>query len=205
MRGFLRGSALAAVLGGASAAGAVDLNGKWRFESSSVPPFIIIIQITQSGSALSIPYGVPFTGTVGATDPDGFTPYSVSWTDGMGSFAGLDGRVMPSGNLLDGRGGAFFPAGAAIPPRDAMRLAQVALHGSDSESEGGAGEVLRLPVGGTQAKEVEEADPQPRGGGSLRAWRRRGKASEVCPAISCRAIEPSRRRQAPEREPYASG
>jgi cysteine-rich repeat protein len=87
--------------------GAVDLNGRWRFETGGFPP-ATIVTITQTGSSLSIPWVVPYTGTIGSTGADGFTSYSVSWTDGT-ILAGFGGRITPSGNLLDGRGAAVVP------------------------------------------------------------------------------------------------
>jgi cysteine-rich repeat protein len=105
VRKLVRVFLLAVVLSiGPAIAVAVDLNGKWRFESS--PSMIVVI--TQSGSDLTIPYGFPFTGTIGTPDVNGFTSYQVSWTDGTNQ-AGFGGRVMPSGNLLDGRGAGYFP------------------------------------------------------------------------------------------------
>lgn len=85
----------------------VDLNGRWLFQTGGFPPDTIVT-ITQTGSALSIPWVLPFTGTVGAADPSGFTDYSVSWTDGFNQ-AGFGGRVTPSGNMLDGRAAAAPP------------------------------------------------------------------------------------------------
>jgi cysteine-rich repeat protein len=84
---------------------AVDLNGRWHFNGVGSGT---IVTVSQTGSALSIPVVAPFTGSVGATDANGFTGYSVSWTDGMNQ-AGFGGRIMPSGNLLDGRAAFFFP------------------------------------------------------------------------------------------------
>jgi cysteine-rich repeat protein len=108
MRGRLRVWSLTVVLIIAPAAvAAVDLNGKWFIESPGSPSGTIV-PVTQTGSALSIPWIVPFTGMIGATDANGFTGYSVSWTDGTNQ-AGFGGRVMPSGNLFDGQGGFWFP------------------------------------------------------------------------------------------------
>lgn len=99
--------ALASVLiAAASVAGAVDLTGKWFIES--VVPGGQIIQITQTGSSISIPYFALFTGTVGTTDPSGFTPYDTSFSSG-GSFGQLFGRITPSGNLFDGLIGVVAP------------------------------------------------------------------------------------------------
>lgn len=78
---------------------AVDLNGRWKVAGGP------IVTITQTGSSISIP---PYTGTVGSPDANGFTSYSMSWTNGTDQ-AGLGGRVMPSGNLMDGRSVAWFP------------------------------------------------------------------------------------------------
>jgi cysteine-rich repeat protein len=100
---------LASLLTLPAASAAVDLNGRWRFEIG----ITMIVPITQTGSVLSIPLQLPFTGTVGPADVNGFSNYQVSWTDGVNQ-AGFGGRVMPSGNLLDGRGGSFFPPGPPL-------------------------------------------------------------------------------------------
>src|SRR4029453_18890471 len=82
-------------------AGAVDLNGKWRFTSSSTAT---IVELTQSGSTLSFTYGVfPFTGSVTSVG-GAFTTYNVG-SHVSNPQAGILGRVMPSGNLPDGRRG----------------------------------------------------------------------------------------------------
>ncbi len=94
---------LASALSGA--AHGVDLTGRWRFESDGSSA---IVTVTQTGSSLSIPWAVPLTGTVGATDANGVTPYSVSYSDGFVQ-AEIAGRILPSGNLFDGRTGVAAP------------------------------------------------------------------------------------------------
>ena len=80
-----------------AAAGALDLTGKWRFESGS---YVELVQVTQSGSALSFSLaGYAFSGSLGS--PGTFTSYEVDATSP--NRANVFGRVMPSGNLLDGR------------------------------------------------------------------------------------------------------
>ena len=100
-----RAQAVLVVLLASSGAGAVDLTGKWRFETigSSV---VEITQVTQTGSALSFSlYGWSFSGSV--TPVGSFTNYSVNATSPTP--ASITGRAMPSGDLLDGRIGALFP------------------------------------------------------------------------------------------------
>lgn len=106
MSRFVTKTLITALMALPAAASAVDLNGRWHF--SGIGFSSSIVTVTQTGSALSIPVIATFTGTVGATDANGFTSYSVSWTDGT-NHAGFGGRVMPSGNFLDGRVVAFFP------------------------------------------------------------------------------------------------
>lgn len=100
---------LALVLGGLSgAAHGVDLTGRWRFEvfgNSSIST------ITQTGSTLSMQLAAPLTGTVGVTDANGVTPYSASFSNGVFQVQ-VSGRIMPSGNMLDGRLGIQV----AFPP-----------------------------------------------------------------------------------------
>src|SRR5437879_1769888 len=93
-----------------SAAAAVDLTGKWRFESTDGGPSQLV-QITQTGNALSFTYyGFAFSGTVTSGAP--FSTYSATATSPY--TAGIGGRVTPSGNLLDGRLGAEIPPGPPI-------------------------------------------------------------------------------------------
>ncbi len=87
-------------------AAALDLTGKWRFETNSSPPYVERVQVTQTGNTLSFTYGGhAFSGSV---SPAGsFTNYTVSAS--TPTQAGMGGRVMPSGNLLDGRLVVAFP------------------------------------------------------------------------------------------------
>lgn len=103
MRSIATATLLASLLALPGPPAAVNLNGRWHFNGVGSGT---ITTVTQTGSALSIPLVAPFSGSVGATDANGFTGYSVSWTDGTNQ-AGFGGRIMPSGNLLDGRA-AFF-------------------------------------------------------------------------------------------------
>ena len=82
---------------------ALDLTGKWRFTSQGPTQ---IVQVTQSGNALSFTYGFPFTGTVTPGSP--FATFTVI-ANIPPAMAGIFGRITPSENLLQGRAGAFFP------------------------------------------------------------------------------------------------
>ena len=97
--------AILAVLLLACEARALDLTGKWRFEFDGIA-IVQTVQITQSGSTISFALaGLPFSGSV---SPAGsFTSYSATAMSPLP--AGIAGRVMPSGNLLDGRIAASFP------------------------------------------------------------------------------------------------
>lgn len=86
-------------------AGAVDLTGNWRFETTG-SSVVQITQVTQTGTAVSFSlYGWAFSGSV--TPVGAFTNYSVSATSPTP--ARIDGRIMPSGDLLDGRAGIVMP------------------------------------------------------------------------------------------------
>jgi cysteine-rich repeat protein len=82
---------------------ALDLNGKWRFTSQGPTQ---IVQVTQSGNALSFTYGFPFTGTVTPGSP--FATFTVM-ADVSPNVAGIFGRITPSENVLHGRAAGFFP------------------------------------------------------------------------------------------------
>lgn len=112
---------------------AVDLNGRWHF--GGIGSGGSIVNVTQTGSALTIPVIVPFSGTVGATDADGFTGYSVSWTDGA-NHAGFGGRIMPSGNLMDGRAAYFIPPN---PPEAGGQVVAIRCTCFDNNSVNGDG------------------------------------------------------------------
>ena len=100
-----------------TAAPALDLTGKWRFETDG---YVERVQVTHSGSALSFTFaGYAFSGSVGA--PGTFTTYDVDATSP--TRANISGRVMPSGNLLDGRavaavsGSPPYAVGAIVATR----------------------------------------------------------------------------------------
>ena len=102
----LSSTLIAAVLvpGGVNA---IDLTGKWRFGSPGVS-VVQLSQVTQSGSTLSFSLGdFAFSGTVSTGGP--FATFEVTASDPP-AMAGIDGRIMPSGNLLDGRAVTFFPS-----------------------------------------------------------------------------------------------
>jgi cysteine-rich repeat protein len=82
---------------------ALDLTGKWRFTSQGPTQ---IVQVTQSGNALSFTYGFLFDGTVTPGSP--FATFTVM-ANIPPATAGIFGRITPSENLLQGRAGAFFP------------------------------------------------------------------------------------------------
>lgn len=96
-----------------SPAAALDLNGKWRFVGPFGSP--TIMQVTQSGNMLSFGF---LSGTVTAGSP--FSSYSVSLNTPTGQ-AGIGGRIMPSENLLDGRGvstiGGMFSVSGVVATR----------------------------------------------------------------------------------------
>jgi cysteine-rich repeat protein len=93
---------------------ALDLTGKWRFTIPSVPAQIV--PVTQSGNSLSLVYaGLSFSGTVTSAGP--FTNYSVTASMPPSLMAGIAGRIMPSGNLLDGRAVAFSPPMSTVVSR----------------------------------------------------------------------------------------
>jgi len=81
------------------AAAATDATGKWRFErAGAAPEFVDVAQI---GSTLTLHYlGHDFTGTVSASGD-----YTVDAGPNLPPpcSAQIDGRVLPSGNTLDGR------------------------------------------------------------------------------------------------------
>jgi len=84
------------------AATALDLTGKWRFQPTD--GFVFgspqIVQVTQSGSALTFNFSIfLYAGTVTAGVP--FSTYTVKATGAC--LSQIDGRIMPSENLLDGR------------------------------------------------------------------------------------------------------
>lgn len=80
-------------------AGALGLTGKWHFETGG--PTAPIVPVTQSGNTLSFSIG-PFAFAGSLSAAGSFTTYSVSASSPV--MAGINGRIMPSGNLLDGRG-----------------------------------------------------------------------------------------------------
>src|SRR5262245_57320676 len=110
VRGIFGALILAALVPGA--ARGLDLNGKWRFETTS--GFVFggpqIVQVTQSGSTLSFNFSIfLYAGTVTAGVP--FSTYTV---DATGAFLSeITGRIMPSENLLDGR---VLTAESGAPP-----------------------------------------------------------------------------------------
>jgi cysteine-rich repeat protein len=108
----LRGGVLVIQLAlylGPGAAHALDLTGKWRFRPTSIP-IAEIVQVTQSGSALSFTLnGLAFSGTVSTGGQ--FATYNVTTTPFI---AGIAGRILPSENTLDGRA-VVFPLPPQLP------------------------------------------------------------------------------------------
>src|SRR5215471_11213315 len=100
-RGIMQLALSAAALVPCTAA-ALDLTGKWRFQPTSGFGFggPQIAQVTQSGSALSFDFSIVlYAGTVTAGVP--FATYTVNATGAV--LSQINGRIMPSANLLDGR------------------------------------------------------------------------------------------------------
>src|SRR5262245_58206372 len=110
-------AALLAVALAPGAASAVDVNGKWRFELSDLPGLPQIVQVTQAGSSISFTlFGAAFSGSL--TPAGSFTNYSVTAPSVP---AGMGGRIMPSGNLLDGWLGGGSPPQLSVAGVVAVR------------------------------------------------------------------------------------
>ncbi len=103
---------------------AIDVTGRWRFESLHSAE---LIDLAQTGSTLTFTYGgIAFTTTVEA---DG--RYSGGGAGGPCPGVPITGRISPSGNLLDGR------IVSAVPPSCSGYPAVVGLSATRCECDDG--------------------------------------------------------------------